>query len=905
MSFKRIANQDEVLAALDAGAWVVTPGERLARAVRLAHGEARLAAGAKAWERPEAVAYHAFLEQLYEVASATSLGAADAPPPKRLASTAAEALWEQAIRGSIAGEALLQPAATAREALKTWELCIAYRIPLEQVAACGEQDAEAFAAWAETFRAHSRDLAALEDARLTDWLATRIREGRLAVPKDVVFAGFDELTPQQGELAESLRVTGGRVQVLGPEEAVAAQAVRVVCDDPEAEMQAAARWARALLDADPSARVGIVARELRDCRAPLSRALDDVLCPARALDAAVVPAYDLSLGASLAAAPVVHAGLAVLELLRRRLSFESASLLLRTPFLGAAEGERSGRAALELKLRGRMSENLSLQNFTAFAAGAHLPRLTTTLQELARIAAEQVRRQPPSDWAEVFRRTLTESGWPGERSLDSEEYQAVTRFRDLLGGLTPMDSVLGPVELGPALSQLKRQAEERLFQPAAEDAPVQVLGLLETAGLCFDHLWVLGLTDAVWPESPRPSAFLPLRLQREHGLPHGSAPAELAYAQRITDRLLASGAQVVVSTARQQGDEALRPSPILIHLPEAGLPDLKLTDSEAYRLRLLQHSGRATERYMDVQGPALRPGERAAGGTGLIRSQAACPFQAFGRYRLGAKRLEEPSLGPNAKERGQLAHEVLQTLWGELKDHAALAALDGTGRDALVQRHVARALEQRHREFPDIYTRQLIELEQGRLGATLRAWLEQDAARPPFTVVEREAWHHVKLGPLTLDTRVDRTDELPDGSRVIFDYKTGEAKLKSWLEARPDEPQLPVYATAADGKLAGIAFAVLKPGELGYLGFADRDGIAEGVTAYGAYRKQLPAVTDWPALREFWRRNLGALAEEYARGEARVAPKGQETCDRCHLAMLCRIHELDADLAQEEADDDD
>lgn len=902
MSFKRIANQDEVLAALDAGAWVVTPGERLARAVRLAHGEARQAAGAAVWERPEVISYPACIDRLYDAATASALDTGDAPP-KRLVTAAAEALWEQAIRGSGAGEALLQPAATAREALRTWDLCSAYRISLEQVAASGEQDAEAFATWAAEFKSRSREQGALEDARLVDWLATRLRERRLPAPKQVLFAGFDELTPQQRELTESFKAARSRVQVLGPEESRGTKGLRVVCDNPEAEMQAAARWARALLDADPSVRIGIVARELRDCRGPLSRALDDALCPARVLGTAVAPAYDLSLGVALADTPVVHAGLGVLELLRRRLPFELASLLLRTPFLGAAESERSGRVSLELKLRERMSETLSLQNFTAFAAGVHLSRLTTLLQGTARIAAEQ-RRQLPSAWAEMFRRSLAECGWPGERSLDSDEYQAVTRFRDLLDSLTPLDAVLGPVGLGEVLTQLKRQAEEILFQPAAADAPVQVLGLLETAGLRFDRLWVLGLTDTVWPEGPRPGAFLPLRLQREHGLPHGSAAAELAFAQRVTERLLQSADHIVASTARQQGDEALRPSPLLVHLPEAMLTDLKSADMQAYGRQLQQQSGHATERYADMQGPALGPGERAAGGTELIRSQAACAFQAFGWYRLAAAPLGEPSLGPDAKERGKLVHEVLQSLWGELKDHAALAALDATGRGALVQRHVARALEQRRKEFPDIYTAQLSALEQARLSAALGAWLEEDAARPPFKVVEREAWHSVKLGPLTLQTRVDRTDELPDGSRVIFDYKTGDVKLKSWLETRPDEPQLPVYATAADGSLAGLAFATLKPGKLGYLGLADRDGIADGVTAYGSYRKQPPGVTDWAGLLQFWRQSLAALAEAYARGEARVAPKTRQTCERCHLAMLCRIHELDADLADEEADDD-
>ncbi|HEV2111633.1 MAG TPA: PD-(D/E)XK nuclease family protein, partial [Gammaproteobacteria bacterium] len=747
MAFKRIWHQPEVLPALDAGATLVTSGERLARAVRLAHGEARLAAGARAWERPQVLSYGAFLNRMYDEAAAASLGAQQAPPPMRLTQPAAEALWEEAVRASTVG--LLQPAAAAREAHAAWELSVAYRLPLERIAISGDLDAQQFAAWAAHLRIRSRELGALEDARLTDWLATQLREGRLAAPAEAWFLGFDELTPQQRELLECLRVRGSRVQLLEMAAPPAPAARRTVCDDAEAEMRAAASWSRALLERDPAARIGIVVRDLASCRAALARALDDALCPTASAGTQVTKAYDLSLGLPLASFPAVHAAFAVLELLRRRLPFKTASLLLRTPFLAAAEGERDGRARLELKLRERLSETLAPRELTAFAAGtAGCARLAAALRALVEINAAQPARQIPSAWGELFRRALAESGWPGERALDSREYQAVTAFRELLGSLTQLDAALGAVNLGDALGRLRRLAEDSIFQPAAEDAPVQVVGLLETAGLSFDHLWLMGMSDDAWPASPRPGAYIPLALQREHGLPHASAALELKFAQRITERLLASAAEVVVSTPGAEGDEELRPSPLITHLATIAVEALPQTGSTAYRESLRREYGKAAEAYTDMRGPALRPGEQAAGGTGLIRSQAACPFQAFGRYRLGAAALEEPALGPDAAERGLLVHEVLQAVWAELKDQAALAALDTGARRGLVERSVAAALAARHRSLPEVYTQRVTELEQQRLTGLIGAWLELDAARPPFRVVEREAWHEVQLGPL-------------------------------------------------------------------------------------------------------------------------------------------------------------
>lgn len=902
MGFKRIRHQEEVLAALDAGATLVASGERLARAVRLAHGEAKRATGAQAWERPEVMSYDAFLERLYDRAADAALSAAGETPPKRISAAAAEARWEAAVRASVHGAQLLQPAAAAREAARAWELATAYRLPAERIAE-GDEDAQAFAGWAEHFRNVSRRDGWLEDARLVDWIATRARSGALPAPARILFAGFDEFTPQQRELLDSLRAGGSDVRALEMEVTETPSVVRRVEDDAEAEMRAAAAWARAILERDPAASVGIVARDLAECRAPLARALDDALCPGAAASRVAARAYDLSLGLPLDSFPGAHAALAALELLRKRVPFRTLSLLLRSPFFAGAGSEQHARARLELQLRGRVSEEVGLKALMAFTGTlGGMPRLSAILQTLAERAAALPARQTPSAWGLEFAATLSGLGWPGERVLDSAEYQAVSTLRDLIGSLVHLDGALGPVSLGEAQARLKRLAAEHIFQPAGQAAPVQVLGLLETAGLAFDYLWVMGLSDDVWPASPRPAAFIPSRLQRGYGLPHAGAAWELAFAQRLTQRLLASASRAVASSPANRADEALRPSPLIAALPLA--EDLPKAETQAYRRQLQAEYARAAEHYMDIRGPALRPGEQTRGGTRLLAAQAACPFQAFGTHRLGAMPLKEPALGPDALERGRLMHEVLHAVWAELKDRSALAAKTVDARRELAERCASRAVASRARELPEVYTPRVLELERERLAARVSAWLELEAQRPPFRVVESEAEHRLKIGPLSLRTRVDRIDELANGGRVILDYKTGRVDVQAWLDARPDDPQLPLYAVGNPERLAAVSYACLKPGEMRFAGLAEREGVAAGVPAY-AGRKNLPLETpDWAALLAGWQRNLTALAEEYAVGDARVAPKRDDTCKYCHLSTLCRIHELrGADI--EDAGDDD
>ena len=886
MVFNRIWHQPEVLAALEAGATVITSGERLARAVLLAHGEARHAAGARVWQRPEVLTYGAFIETLYAAAADAALSR-DRSLPRRISAAAVESRWEEAIRASDPAGALLQPAAAAREAARSWELATAYRLPPERMAD-GDEDARAFAAWAAHFTGASRAQGWLEDARLADWLATQAREHGLRVPAHMLFAGFDELTPQQRELVESLRTGGSRVTVLALDAADASGARHRVEDDAEAELRAAAAWARARLEQDPSACIGIVARDLADCRAALARALDDALCPAAAAGETVARPYDLSLGLPLDSYPVVHAALAALELLGRRTPFIRVSQLLRSPFLAGSETERDARARVELQLRKRVSEEIGLTALRNFATG--VPQLSSALQALQEKQAALPARQLPSAWARDFAEVLTRAGWPGERRLDSAEYQTVEALRDLMGVLVHLDATLGPVGLGEALARLKRLAAEKIFQPAGGDAPVQVLGLLETAGLAFDHLWIMGMSDDAWPASPRPAAFLPPRLQRELGLPHASAAIELAFARRVTARLLASAPEVVVSSPRSRADEEFRPSPLVAKLPAAEA--IPASGVRTYRERLQAEHALAAETYIDMEAPALGSGEQARGGASLLGAQSACPFKAFGSYRLNARPLEEPALGPDALERGNLMHTLLHAVWEELKDHAGLVSRDAGARRELVARCAAAAVTERARVLPEVYTPQVAALERERLTRRVSAWLELEAHRPPFSVLETESEHRIRIGPLDLHTYIDRIDALADGGRLLLDYKTGRVSLKSWLEERPDDPQLPLYALGERKDLAAVSFACLKPGETGFAGLAARPGMPEGIGAYAEMRAQPDGVPDWEALLDYWERNLTALAEAYAAGDARVDPKRPETCEHCHLSTLCRIHEL-------------
>jgi exodeoxyribonuclease-5 len=151
----------------------------------------------------------------------------------------------------------------------------------------------------------------------------------------------------------------------------------------------------------------------------------------------------------------------------------------------------------------------------------------------------------------VFRNCLKAVGWPGDRPLSSHEFQARRAFGEVLDGLGRLDGLLGPLGFAEAVRRLSQLCRQRLFQPETRGKPaIQVLGVLESAGLSFDALWVMGMNDDLWPPPPRPNPLLPAEVLRAAGASHASADVELDFARRVHVRLSQSAPEVTFRMRR-------------------------------------------------------------------------------------------------------------------------------------------------------------------------------------------------------------------------------------------------------------------------------------------------------------------------------------------------------------------
>lgn len=890
-----------ILASLADGAVAVTPNRRLARALLQAFDAEQRRSGLTAWPTPSILPYPTWLATLWE--QCVAAGAAD-DETLLLTAPQASVLWERIVDED--GRALLNPRGAATLAAEAWSLVHAWGAGGESWRAWRRDDRESddpsmFAAWAERYTADSRRVGMRDLARLPDTLAILApRIGSLigSRSRGTVLAGFVELTPQQERLFAALDSEGAALRRYDTLPPIEARVSRATAASPRAELIAALTWARDRV-LSGRARVGIVIEDLAVRREEVIALAEDILCPSSILPGARSAGrpFEISLGTSLAAIPMIVAALDLIELGQTRLDAGAAAALLRSPYLPGADLAWAARATIE-----RDWLEAGRRDVTLAEAVAALDRRAPALAQRWRKASEAFARDraaSPRNWSDAWRAWLASAGWPGTRALDSGEYQVREAWERLLLQFSSLGVVAARMSRSDAIDKLRAMARETVFQPEGGTVPVQILGVLEASGIAFDALWVAGLSTDRWPPAAAPNPMLPIAWQRERGIPRANSSGELAFFRALTTGFASAAAEVVFSSASTIDDRPASPSALIADFaeasPQASVPPWSRTIAAGLRL----------ESIVDDHAPRLLPGSIAPGGSRIIAAQSDCPFQAAARHRLDAQPWPVPLGGLSPQERGTLVHQSLAAFWIAVGDHATLAALDSADEKRLVEGAVESALAR----FPAVRWRSLPALvraaEATRLERLLHAWLDIERMRPPFAAEGIETNASVDLASLTFRVRFDRVDALDDGGLAIIDFKTGPAERPPrWFDARPRATQLGMYVLALrdarpDVDVRAAAYAQLRPDAVVAVGLAADADAWPALTVVSKCN-----LADWAALETWWRAQLGALAAEIASGDAVVRPRQSPlACRTCCLQPLCRIQSV-RNLAEQGLDDE-
>ncbi len=878
---------------LDAGITVVTPNRRLASTLKRKFESSQIVRGRTTWNTPDILPITAFIERIYRdilySKQASKL-------PTLLTPAQEQALWEDIIHYSDKAPVLLSVPEAAQLAREAWQLIHAWQLIPQLRNFPLNEDCKVFQAWSNSYESFTNRKKQTDSARICDLVVGLLEHTEVKKPKRLVCHGFDIVTPQQKILLSRLADIGCEVMkmLLQSQSQLPSDNVqRISCVDNRDEIYHAAMWARARIEADNKARIGVVVQEFAKYRSEIIRIFSSVMEPdvqqslPTSFTRRIFP-FNLSLGTALVSYPLVSTAFLILELAGKDIKFECVSSILRSPFLAGGEVEMTNRALLDGQLRKRVEPIITLERLLNLSkrekSSANCPIFIQQISILAEFRkANLFGVQAPSILAKAISSVLQIFGFPGERSLDSSEYQTLKKWHEVIAQFAVLDRVVHKIGYIDGVARLHRIAAETLFQPETPDVPIQILGVFESAGMEFDHLWVMGLSDTEWPLHPHTNSFLPIELQRSAKFPLGSATESLELARRFTRKWLCGADEVILSYPQygdKHDDQELTPSPLITNIVQR---ELELPTYTSHRK--LIHNVHQLEYREDNKLPALDQTVMAnsvSGGTEVIKDQAACEFRGMALHRLGAIGLKSVHTGLDAMERGKLVHQVLARIWSQLKTKDTLDTINEGDLEEILSNAAKEAIASIRSDRPATFSKRFTKIEHQRLVRLTLEWLNEEKKRGDFKVIAIEDKRSIKLGGLTLTTRLDRVDQLNDGQIIIIDYKTGGSSVNAMCGERPDEPQLPLYLVTSEPDATAVLLAHIETGKMKFIGLArDRD-LLPGVKAD----------SEWKQMIDSWRTNLTRIAVSFSEGDARVDPKKHpDTCRNCDLQPFCRIYE--------------
>jgi probable DNA repair protein len=857
---------DWLLDAIDAGTSIVTANRRLARELSRRYADEQVRRGRDAWLTPAIVYWRDWLQRVLD---------ASAEPgnyPQPLDRRSASLLWEQCLTRRLP-DGMPGLAGIVRQAEQAWQRVIDWQVPLDEVRLTARsQDERLFAAAAFDYGKALSERRRVDSAQLALAVLDLLRSEPEIAGDSLLFAGFDRLSPLATKVIRTLEDHGTRVTVMALEPARAQVAVASFESERE-ELRAAGAWARDLLSANSSARIGIVCPGLESASEQTGRLIREGLAPGWQLaGTGNADPVNLSYGRRLSEYPTIAIALLALRWIGQGMPGREVSILLRSR--GFATGDAGARSRLELRLRRFPDRAWTAQSLLTAIGGTpevgEAAPLVAFLKTVAAYSEADEQRESPVACARRVDEFLAAIGWPGEESLDSAGFQLLNRWRELLNEFARVISVQPSMRLSEAIARISSMAGDSIWQPDGDSGPVQVLGLLEAAGLEFDHLWISGMDASQWPPPASPMPFLSNALQKTYGMPDGSPDQALEDAWALMQRLLGTADHTVVSWVRVRDNSELTPSPLLDRLDATGYEG---PGDPGWTIRAA--AGTATmEAVADDGAPAVGPDEQVRGGAYTVQNQYVEPFRAFAEGRLGIRRPDAFYCGLSPGQRGDIVHNALHNLLADKPDQRRLADWHAEDRMRRAGAAIDRALAP-HQRATDAVLNRLISIERVRLQRILQSFIDSELERPPFAVESLEEAVRLERYGVRLGLRVDRIDRLDDGRIVIIDYKTGQPGHFRNRENRLTEVQLVVYAEAVDADVGALAYVHLD---------------SRAIRWFGAGAGQGDDEDDWQASLANWRGEVDEALRALAEGDARINVL-QTTADSRPLAILSRAEE--------------
>ncbi|HMP93514.1 MAG TPA: PD-(D/E)XK nuclease family protein, partial [Phnomibacter sp.] len=372
---------------------------------------------------------------------------------------------------------------------------------------------------------------------------------------------------------------------------------------------------------------------------------------------------------------------------------------------------------------------------------------------------------------------------PMEQAALSTAWQALQQALQQIQALQPP----------PSLTFIRTLVERylgsaRIAFEAGSSQGIQIMGLLESRGLHFDHILILDAAEGYLPQIKAPNSYLPQHIRQAFGLPvieqqdaiyaysfyrllHYHPTLLLVYNRLVTDSSTGEPTRFIRQLKYHTNIPFEHSYPQWPVMP-AVQPPIAIPLSPAIQARL--------RRFLSNNNP--RPLSPSA-----INSWLYCRLQFFYQYMAGLAKPETLSNSIDAAAFGEIVHKVMEVLYQALLTHqqqnplvtTASIAWMRTQIEAVLPAAISQAWKPTPKGQPFTYTGQWLLVKEV-VTQYVQEFLNEDEAYAPFTLKELEVKFDEPFG-LMVDARpqrvmlkgiIDRVDE-KEGLYRMLDYKTG------------------------------------------------------------------------------------------------------------------------------------
>lgn len=265
--------------------------------------------------------------------------------------------------------------------------------------------------------------------------------------------------------------------------------------------------------------------------------------------------------------------------------------------------------------------------------------------------------------------------------------------------------------------------------------------------------------------------------------------------------------------------------------------------------------------------------------TSQLNMYARCPYQFFCSFVLGLEPFEEESLELSALDEGNIVHKILQQFW---TDHAQGPLPDISQGQLEIEKLVREHYEERSLPVPKRILQMMRRFIRKDLELTNMGW------RPTY-LEKRFSGLEIELpeGIVQLRGVIDRIDVGPNGSYVLYDYKTGSGPTLKDVRIGK-EVQIATYLLAAQelfpqAENVGVAYYLTQD--------AKRVGIFRDDWTKQLLLRKGDNCLDADAFAqqiEFFRETIRGILERIFAGEFPPEPASSRICTYCAYQGISR-----------------